>query len=284
MSGVLSGIRIIEFAQVVAVPVCGEILAGLGAEVIKVEPPSGDASRLIRPTRSKGSSRLFIVHNRGKRSITVDLGAARAREVIEPLVASADVVTTGFKRSDLPRYGLTYEQLSAIKPDLVYLESTPYGPEGPIADMGGYDPVAMGLAGVAFQAASEVRGAPKTMVPAFADFGTGFLGALGVTAALRHRDLTGEGQKVETSLLATALVYSSQSSNWVEGEDEARVAALDEVLAAARADGATFAEQQACGGGRFVPTTWATPRSATTGVPTASSRSPACRPAWSPGS
>ncbi|MGI9616454.1 MAG: CaiB/BaiF CoA transferase family protein [Acidimicrobiales bacterium] len=244
MLGPLSDVRVVEFAQVVAVPVGGGLLAGLGAEVIKVEPASGDASRLIRPTQSKGQGRLFLVHNRGKRSVAIDLGHDRAREVIEPLVASADVVTTGFKRSDLPRYGLTYEELAAIKPDLVYLESTPYGPEGPMADMGGYDPVAMGLTGAAFQAASDVRGAPKTMVPAFADFGTGFLGALGVVAALRHRDLTGEGQKVETSLVATAMVYSSQSSNWIDGVDEERVARLDADLNEARDAGAGFAEQQ----------------------------------------
>lgn len=244
MSGALADVRVIEFAQVVAVPVGGALLAGLGAEVIKVEPPAGDSSRLIRPTGSEGQGRLFVVHNRGKRSISLDLTHERASEVIEPLVASADVVTTGFKRSDLPRYGLSYEQLSAIKPDLVYLESTPYGPKGPMADMGGYDPVAMGLTGAAFQAASDLRGAPKTMVPAFADFGTGFLAALGVVAALRHRDLTGEGQKVETSLVATAMVYSSQSSNWIDSLEVERVRELTATMAEAQADGATFAEQQ----------------------------------------
>ncbi|MDH3683537.1 MAG: CoA transferase [Acidimicrobiia bacterium] len=245
MSGALADVRVIEFAQVVAVPVGGALLAGLGAEVIKVEPLAGDASRLVRPTGSKGQGRLFIVHNRGKKSVGLDLTHERAREVIEPLVASADVVTTGFKRADLPRYGLTYGELSAIKPDLVYVESTPYGPAGPMADLGGYDPVAMGLSGVAFQAASELRGAPKTMVPAFADFGTGFLTALGVVAALRHRDLTGEGQKVETSLLATAMVYSSQSSNWIERLDNDRADRLAVQLAAAQTEGAPFAEQQA---------------------------------------
>ncbi|MEL7206655.1 MAG: CoA transferase, partial [Actinomycetota bacterium] len=233
-----------EFAQVVAVPVGGMLLTALGADVIKVEPPGGDSSRVIRPTGVEDQGRLFVVHNRGKRSLCLDLTHERAAEVIEPLVASADVVTTSFKRTDLPRYGLTYEQLKARKPDLVYLENTPYGPEGPLADMGGYDPVAMGLTGVTYQASSELRGAPRLMVPAFADFGTGFLSALGVVAALRHRDLTGEGQKVETSLVATALVYSSQSSNWVDALDPDRVAALDADMAQARADGETFAKQQ----------------------------------------
>lgn len=244
MSGALGDVRVVEFAQVVAVPVAGMLLRALGAEVIKVEPPSGDASRLIRPTPTRGLGRLFVVHNRGKRSISLDLTHERAREVIEPLVASADVVTTGFKRSDLPRYGLAYDDLAAIKPDLVYLENTPYGPQGPMADMGGYDPVAMGLTGVAFQAAADVRGAPRVMVPAFADFGTGFLGALGVVAALRHRDRTGEGQKVETSLVHTAMVYASQSGNWIEGLDEERVAVLADDLAQAQAEGVGFGEQQ----------------------------------------
>jgi len=244
MHGALSDVRVVEFAQVVAIPVGGMLLAGLGAEVIKVEPPAGDSSRVIRPTGVEGQGRLFLVHNRGKRSISIDLTHERAREVIEPLVASADVVTTSFKQTDLPRYGLTYEQLSAIKPDLVYLENTPYGPTGPMADMGGYDPVAMGLSGVAFQASSDVRGAPKLMVPAFADFGTGFLAALGVVAALRHRDRTGEGQKVETSLLATAMVFTSQSNNWIDGLDDARVERLTSELADAQADGAPFSEQQ----------------------------------------
>lgn len=228
----------------VALPVGGMLLTALGADVVKVEPPSGDSSRLIRPTPATKQGRLYLVHNRGKRSIAIDLTHERASEVIEPLVASADVVTVSFKRGDLARYGLTYEQLSAIKPDLVYLENTPYGPEGPMADMGGYDPVAMGITGVVFQAAADLRGAPKTMVPAFADFGTGFLAALGIVAALRHRDRTGEGQKVETSLVSTAMVYSSQSSNWIEGVDDERAERLAADLDEARAGGASFAEQQ----------------------------------------
>jgi crotonobetainyl-CoA:carnitine CoA-transferase CaiB-like acyl-CoA transferase len=244
MSGALADVRVVEFAQVVAVPVTGMLLRALGADVVKVEPPSGDASRLIRPTPTKGQGRLFLVHNRGKRSIGLDLTHERAGEVIEPLVAAADVVTTGFKRTDLPRYGLSYDDLVAIKPDLVYLENTPYGPKGPMADMGGYDPVAMGLTGAAFQAAADVRGAPRTMVPAFADFGSGFLGALGVVAALRHRDRTGQGQRVETSLVHTAMVYSSQSANWIDGLDDDRVAELSADLARAQAAGAGFAEQQ----------------------------------------
>ncbi|MGF1598852.1 MAG: CaiB/BaiF CoA transferase family protein [Acidimicrobiales bacterium] len=244
MSGPLSDVRVVEFAQVVAVPVGGMLLAALGADVVKVEPPTGDSSRLIRPTGARGQGRLFLVHNRGKRSVGIDLAHPRAAEVVAPLVASADVVTTSFKRSDLPRYGLTYEQLRTVRPDLVYLENTPYGPAGPMADLGGYDPVAMGLSGVAWKANAELRGAPRLMVPAFADFGTGFLAALGVVAALRHRDRTGEGQKVETSLVATALVYSSQSSNWIDGVDDARVAQLDETLAATRETGAAFAAQQ----------------------------------------
>lgn len=244
MEGALSDVRVVEFAQVVAVPVGGMLLRALGAEVIKVEPPAGDSSRVLRPTGVADFGRLFVVHNRGKRSICLDLTHPRAAEVIEPLVASADVVTASFKRSDLPRYGLTYEQLRAVKPDLVYMENTPYGPEGPMAEMGGYDPVAMGLAGVAFQSNSELRGAPKVTVPAFADFGTGFLAALGVVAALRHRDRTGEGQKVETSLLSTAMVYSSQSSNWIEQLDRERVARLESDLAEARERGEGFADQQ----------------------------------------
>lgn len=244
MSGALADVRVVEFAQVVALPVGGMLLASLGAEVIKIEPPQGDSSRVIRPTGSKGQGRLFLVHNRGKRSLGLDLTHERAREVVEPLVASADVVTTSFKRTDLPRYGLTYEQLSAVKPDLIYLENTPYGPKGPMADMGGYDPVAMGLTGVTFQASSDVRGAPKLMVPAFADFGTGFLAALGVVAALRHRDRTGEGQRVETSLVSTAMVFSSQSSNWIDGLDEDRVEQLEAELTQAQDAGASFGDQQ----------------------------------------
>lgn len=244
MTGALADVRVVEFAQVVALPVGGMLLAGLGADVVKIEPPAGDSSRVIRPTGSKNQGRLFLVHNRGKRSLSLDLGHERAGEIIGPLVASADVVTTSFKRSDLPRYGLTYEQLKLVKPDIIYLENTPYGPEGPMAEMGGYDPVAMGLTGVTYQSSSDVRGAPKLMVPAFADFGTGFLAALGVVAALRHRDLTGEGQRVETSLVATAMVYSSQSSNWIESLDRDRVDDLSAELAEAQAAGAPFADQQ----------------------------------------
>ncbi|MCP4907040.1 MAG: CoA transferase, partial [bacterium] len=126
-AGALSDLRVVEFAQALAIPYCGKLLSDLGADVVKVEPPRGDTYRLQNRSRVKHEGRDFAINNRGKRSLCLDLTNPESREVIAALVRDADVVLVSLKGSDVPRYGLDYETLRAINPRLVYLENSPYG-------------------------------------------------------------------------------------------------------------------------------------------------------------
>lgn len=242
-AGPLAGITVIEFAQVIAIPMCGLVLADMGATVIKVEPPTGDSSRSnlspILPTESKS----FAVFNRGKQSVCLDLADPRSRPVIERLVKSADIVLLSFKPPDVARYGLDYATLSALNPALIYLEHLPLGRRGPYADVGGYDVIVQGLSGIGAITAAP-GDAPRNINPAYADHATGFISALAVVAALRHRDLTGEGQRVETSLLSTALALGGNILHWFGATDPDVWESFGTQLASARAAGADFAGQQ----------------------------------------
>ena len=242
--GALEDVRVLEFAQALAVPSCGALLADMGADVVKIEPPRGDTYRLQNRGPVKGEGRDFAVCNRGKRSLCLDLGLPESRAVVDRLVAGADVVLVSFKVTDLARYGLDWERLRGVQPRLVYLENTPYGREGPLAEEGGYDVVAMGLSGLSSIVATAQGDTPRFVRPAFADIGTGMLSALAVVAALRHRDRTGEGQRVATSLFHTALGFAAPMVHRYEELDGAHWAAFDAELDSLRAEGAGFDVQQ----------------------------------------
>jgi crotonobetainyl-CoA:carnitine CoA-transferase CaiB-like acyl-CoA transferase len=176
--GALHDVRVLEFAQALAVPSCGALLADMGADVVKIEPPRGDTYRLQNRAPVPGEGRDFAICNRGKRSLCLDLGRPESRDVVDRLVAGADVVLVSFKVTDLVRYGLDYERLRTVKPRLVYLENTPYGRHGPLGDEGGYDVVAMGLSGLSSVVATPLGDTPRFVRPAFADIGTGVYSAL----------------------------------------------------------------------------------------------------------
>ncbi len=245
-AGALSDLRLVEFAQALAIPYCGKLLSDLGADVVKVEPPRGDTYRLQNRSRVKHEGRDFAINNRGKRSLCLDLTNPESREVIAALVRDADVVLVSLKGSDVPRYGLDYETLRAINPRLVYLENSPYGSQGPLAQDGGYDVVAMGLSGMSALLAlpDENGAAPRFVRPALADIVTGILSCLGVVTATRHRDRTGEGQRVETSLLHTSLGLISNIFYRFEDYEGASMDAFSEILSGLREEGAGFADQQ----------------------------------------
>lgn len=242
-TGPLSGITVLEFAQVIAIPMCGLVLADMGATVIKVEPPTGDSSRAnlspILPTESKS----FAIFNRGKQSVCLNLTSPEARPVLEELVRKADIVLISFKPPDVHRYGLDYETLSALNPELIYLEHVPLGGKGPYADVGGYDVIVQGLSGIGAITAAP-GDAPRNINPAYADHATGFISALAVVAALRHRDLTGKGQRVETSLLSTALALGGNLIHWFGATDPDVWETFGQQLSEARQAGADFAAQQ----------------------------------------
>ena len=144
--GVLSDVRVVEFAQNAAVPHCGRLLAGLGADVVKVEPPGGDAMRLIAP-EADGEGRAYAIINPGKRSIALDLTKPEARPAVDALFAWADVALVAFKLPDLARFGIDWEHARTVNPRLVHLTHTALGPQGPSADQGGYDGLVQGRSG-----------------------------------------------------------------------------------------------------------------------------------------
>jgi crotonobetainyl-CoA:carnitine CoA-transferase CaiB-like acyl-CoA transferase len=242
-AGILAGIKVVEFAQNAAVPHCGRLLAGMGADVVKVEPPKGDAMRAgikLAPHEAKP----FAVINPGKRGIVLDLTTDGARQVVDRLFAWADVALVGFKQSDLARYGIDWDHARTINPRLVHLTHTPFGPEGPDADVGGYDTLVQGRSGAGFIMNRSENDTPISSRPAVNDFGTGMLSALGVVAALRHRDLTGEGQRVDASLLGTAMSLGTPVVHRFERADTDDIAASRAELRNARDAGAGFDEQR----------------------------------------
>ncbi len=243
--GALTGVRVVEFAQAIAIPFCGLLLSDMGADVIKVEPPAGDGIRHTMEPIFPGESKGYTLVNRGKRSICLDIARPEARPAIERLVSWADIALVSLKPADLPRYGLTYEAFRAINPRIIFLEHVPLGSRGPFGGDPGYDVVVQGMSGAAAIAARVRNGAPVNIRPAYNDMGTGCLSAFGVVAALRHRDLTGHGQRVETSLLGTAISLANQLVSWFAATDPPREEAFREEVAAIRAEGGGFEEQRA---------------------------------------
>ncbi|MGE3073835.1 MAG: CaiB/BaiF CoA transferase family protein [Dehalococcoidia bacterium] len=242
--GALDGVKVVELAQALAVPFAGILLADMGADVVKIEPPVGDGIRHTMEPILDGESKGFTLINRGKRSICLDVTRPEARPVLEELARWADVVMVSMKPSDLPRYGLTYEDFRAMNPKLVFLEHVPLGHKGPFGGEPGYDVIVQGMSGTAVLTARERNGVPINIRPAFNDMGTGAFSALGIVAALRHRDLTGEGQRVETSLLGTAMALGNQLLSWFGVTDPPVEENYRAAIAEARANGAGFEAQR----------------------------------------
>ncbi|MFO1310787.1 MAG: CoA transferase [Burkholderiales bacterium] len=205
MPGPLHGVRVLELAQIMAGPTCGAMLADLGADVIKVEKlPGGDDSRGYREPRVNGVSAPFMMMNRNKRGIAIDLKSPRGRDVLLALVRRADVLVENYRRDTMEKLGLGYEALAAENPALIYCAITGFGRDGPLADRGGFDLVAQGFAGLMAITGEPGRPPAKTGNPV-SDINAGLLGALGVLAAYTHRLKTGRGQLVDTSLFEAAL-------------------------------------------------------------------------------
>ena len=242
--GVLQGLRVVEFAQNVAVPTCGRVLASMGADVVKVEPPHGDATRSMAPFPGTDEGRAYAVTNPGKRSVVLDLTSPDAAAPRDALLASADIVLTAFKGPDLERYGLAYDRVAAINPTVIYLEMRALGSVGPDADEGGYDVLVQGLSGLSFVTSRSENGRPVTVRPAYSDMATGLASTAAVLAALYHRQKTGEGQRVRTSLLGTAYYLGLPMLARFDGHDSETLAEFSEDLSLLRQSGATFDEQR----------------------------------------
>jgi crotonobetainyl-CoA:carnitine CoA-transferase CaiB-like acyl-CoA transferase len=217
----LAGLKVLELARVLAGPFCGQILADLGADVIKVESPEGDGTRLWGPPWVERVGADGTIHreaayyhacNRGKRSIVADFGDAAQLARIKALAAEADVVIENFKTGSLAKFGLDYGGLSANNPGLVYCSITGFGQTGPRAHEAGYDFVAQGMSGL-MSLTGEPKGHPVKMGVSVSDITTGIWAANGIQAALLMRHRTGRGQQIDMSLLDCSIgLLTNQAS------------------------------------------------------------------------
>ncbi|HKI74704.1 MAG TPA: CoA transferase [Pseudomonadales bacterium] len=207
MAGPLAGIRVLEFSQVIAAPFAGQILADLGAEVLKVEPPGGESWRL-QSSFAPAESKSYQCLNRGKDDMTLRLDKPEAQEIVHRLVVDMDVVLINYRPDAPAKFHIDYATLSAIKPDLVYVDLTAFGRRGDWAMRPGYDGAVQAVSGL-MAAEGKTRpddGSPATISSsAVADYSSGYVLADAVISGLYHREMTGEGQMIECSLLASAL-------------------------------------------------------------------------------
>lgn len=207
-SGPLKGLRVIELAHIMAGPVCGMMLADMGADVIKVEKPTGDDSRRFVPPEIGGEAAAYMMMNRNKRGIALNLKDPEALEVLRRLLAEADVVIENYRKGTMEKLGLSYEELAKVNPRLIYCEISGFGRTGPYADRGGFDLIAQGMAGL-MSITGEAPGRPPVKVAApISDINAGILAAMGVSAAYANVLQTGLGQKVDTSLFEAAIVQT----------------------------------------------------------------------------
>ena len=208
--GPLSGLKVIELAHIMAGPVCGQLLADMGADVIKVEKvPGGDDTRRMVPPEIDGESAAFMILNRNKRGSAINIKTDAGRAVLLRLLDSADIVIENYRVGTMERLGLGYESLRERNPGLIYCQITGFGRTGPYADRAGFDLIAQGMSGL-MSVTGEGAGRPpiKAGVPV-GDISAGMLAAMGILAAYIHRLKTGDGQLVDTSLLEGSILNTA---------------------------------------------------------------------------
>jgi crotonobetainyl-CoA:carnitine CoA-transferase CaiB-like acyl-CoA transferase len=235
----------LEFGQIIAAPLACQFLSDLGAEVIKVEPLEGEPWRFSQPFLP-GETKVYQELNHGKQSLAIDLSKPEGQAAIHRLVETVDVVVINYRPDIAARLRIDYETLSGVRPGLVYADSTAFGRQGEMADLPGYDIVVQAAAGLMGSSGYiNSRGVPGTPPPPIADTTTAYAIATGVCAALFHRAISGEGQKVETSLLVNALaiqVGGSWSLASVPAGDATLRSRVAAVHARARSEGMSYPE------------------------------------------
>ncbi len=196
-TGPLAGIRILDLTSVILGPYCTQILADFGADVIKVEAPTGDIMRHVGPMRNSGMGHIYLNRNRNKRSIARDLKQPDARDALRKLAATADVFVSNVRPAAMARLGLGYDDIRAVNPRIVYATATGYGAGGRYAGKPAYDDLIQGLSGIAAIAPDAWGGEPRYMPLAIADRTVGLYLANAISAALVHSERSGEGQAIE---------------------------------------------------------------------------------------
>ena len=220
----LAGLKVVELARILAGPWAGQLLADLGAEVIKVERPgAGDDTRSWGPPfAADGSAAYFHACNRGKSALAIDLASAAGQAAVRDLVRDADVLIENFKVGGLAGYGLDHASLSAVNPRLVYCSITGFGQDGPYATRAGYDFIIQGMGGI-MDLTGDPAGEPQKIGVAFADIFTGVYAATAILAALRGRETTGAGCHIDMALLDVQVaVLANQAMNYLVGGEAPR--------------------------------------------------------------
>jgi len=215
----LEGLRVLDQTQVMAGPFCAMLLADMGADVIKIEPPGGETTRSMDLEAAPGVSAPFLAVNRNKRGLVLDLKRAEGVAILKQLVATADVLIENDRPGVAARLGVDYPALSAINPRLIYCSISGYGQTGPYASKGGYDLIAQGMSGIMSATGSD-GGAPVKVGVPITDLGAGLFALVGILAAVRARHVTGRGQRVDTSLFEAGLALSAWEATeyWFAGQ------------------------------------------------------------------
>jgi crotonobetainyl-CoA:carnitine CoA-transferase CaiB-like acyl-CoA transferase len=214
--GAMTGLRVVDLSRVLAGPLCTQMLADHGADVVKIEPPAGDETRgLGPPFDAAGQAAYFGAVNRGKRGMALDLSRSEGRAVLEVLLKDADVLVENFLPGTMERWGIGYEVLSARFPRLIYCAISGFGADGPLGGLPGYDAVLQAICGLMSINGSQDSGATRVGVP-IVDYVTGYNALVGVLLALAARERTGIGQYVEVTLFDTGLsLLVPHAANWL---------------------------------------------------------------------
>lgn len=207
MTGVLEGIRVLDFGRYIAAPFCGALLGDLGAEVIRIDREGGNDDRWLNPVTDKAEGALFLQVNRNKKGITLDITTPEGREAFNDLLATTDVVITNMPMEALKELGLDYDSLAKIKPDIIATNVSTFGSIGQYRNRIGFDGLAQAMSGGMHLTGDGVT--PMRMGIPWVDFGTSFCATIGTLAAIMEKKKSGKGQKVEAALLHTALTVAS---------------------------------------------------------------------------
>ncbi len=209
MPGPIKGVKVLELAQIMAGPTCGLMLADLGAEVIKIEKiPGGDDTRRFVPPDINGEASAFMMMNRNKKGIAINLKEKEGIDIFKSMVKSSDVVIENYRKGTMEKLGIGYDELKKINPKIILCEISGYGRTGPYANKGGFDLVAQGMSGLMSITGESIEKPPMKVGAPLTDITAGILGATGVLAALISRNKTGLGQRVDTSLYEAGIVHT----------------------------------------------------------------------------
>ena len=217
-TGPLKGLRVVDLTRVLAGPTCTQMLGDLGAEVIKIErPEAGDDTRGFAPPYMPNTreSAYFVGVNRNKKSVTIDIAKPEGQAIVHKLLENADILVENFKTGALAKYGLSYEDLKQKYPGLIYCSITGFGQTGPYAPRPGYDALIQAMGGV-MSLTGEPEGEPQKVGIPVADLFAGLYGTIGILAALRHKQATGEGQQIDIGMLDTHVAWlANQGMNYL---------------------------------------------------------------------